>query len=207
MSWAASLIFVTAVGLLWSRNILNAASFLGLEGLLLSAMVLESGSINRGTLIIVGATLVIKAGLIPSIISRVACTWPSKFRQDHPLPLWAYAMGAVLVVAVAHVMQLLKPTGLISHPIVFFSGLASIHLGLIMIVARRHILSQVAALAAIENALMVVAASVAGTLPTFMEFGILIDLTMATGLLVWMGHHIRRQFNSTDVVQLRRLRG
>lgn len=207
MAIAGFLVFAGAVGLLWSRNMVYGLLFLAMEGMALTIMVGSTERLSWAVVAIMAATLAIKVGLIPGSMYRVVSMWPTEFRQDQPLPFWAYPVAAGLLLAVGHVIQLLTPTGIILHRTLFFYGLASIHLGLLMIVSRRHVLSQVAALVGIENGLVVLAASVAGALPTFMEFGMLVDLLVAAAILVWMSHRIHRQFKTTDVVALRRLRG
>ncbi len=76
-----------------------------------------------------------------------------------------------------------------------------------MIVARRHLLAQIASLVAIENGLVVLAVSLAGALPTFVELGMLVDLGIAITLMVWMSHLFHHEYQTTDVVALQRLRG
>ncbi len=207
MAVAGFLVFLGACGLLWSRNMVYGVIFLAAEGLALSMMVWSTEPFSLTMAAIVAATLIIKVGLIPGSMYRVVSRWPTEYRQDQPLPFWAYPVAAGLLLAVGHVIQLLAPSNVIMHRTLFFYGLASIHLGLLMIVSRRHMLSQVAALVGIENGLVVLAASVAGSLPTFMEFGMLVDLLVAAAILVWMSHRIHRQLKTTDVVALRRLRG
>jgi len=62
-------------------------------------------------------------------------------------------------------------------------------------------------LVSMENGLVLLAVSVAGSLPTFVELGMLIDLGIAVALMVWASHRIHQVFETTDVVALRRLRG
>ena len=200
-------LFLSALGLLWSRNTQYTVWFLAGEGLLLSLMVWTTTRFSLVTLLVGVTTLVVKGGLIPGLIYRITRTWPATVRQDHPLPLWAYGTGVLVVLAVGHVIHLLAPTGLIQHTLLFFYALASLHLGLVMIVARRHLLSQLAALVAIENRLVVVAVSLAGALPTFFELGLLIDLGIAAILMVWISHRVHRELQTMDVTALRRLRG
>ncbi len=200
-------VFVAAAGVLVSRNMLFTVRFLALQGIALTALLLTSAPFSLTVLGLALATLLIKGGLIPTVMGRVIRTWPAEYRKDSPLPLWAYLVGAGLVVAVGHVILVLAPTGLILHRALFFYGLASIHLGLLTVVSRRHVLSQVTALVVIENGLVVLAASVAGALPTFMELGMLVDLAVAASVLLWMSRRIHRQTGTTDVAALRRLRG
>jgi hydrogenase-4 component E len=200
-------VFIAAAGVLVARNMLYTVRFLALQGIALTAMVLTSAPLSLTVLGLALATLIIKGGLIPTVMGRVIRQWPAEYRQDMPLPLWAYLVGAGLVVAVGHVIQVLAPTGLILHRTLFFYGLASIHLGLLTVVSRRHVLSQITALVVIENGLVALAASVAGALPTFMELGMLVDLAVAASVLLWMSRRIHHQTGSTDVAALRRLRG
>jgi hydrogenase-4 component E len=201
------LLLMSAIALLWARNMQYAVWFLATQGVLLSVMVWTSTPLTPISVLVAMATLGIKGLLIPGLIHRIMRTWPERFRQDYPLPLWAYALAVGLVLSVGHVIQLLGPTALIQHVLLFFYALSSIHLGFVMIVARRHLLSQLVSLVAIENALVVLAVSVAGSLPTFVELGMLIDIGIAATLMVWMSHRIHHQLQTTDVVALRRLRG
>ncbi len=201
------LIFAAAIGLLWSRTMHYTVWFLASEGLILTLMVWTTSPWSWLTFLVGLATLVVKAGLIPGLIHRLMRTLPPASRQDYPLPLWAYAVAVVVVLAVGHVIHLLGPARIIQHELLFFYALSSIHLGLVMIVARRHLLAQVASLVALENGLVVLAVSLAGALPSFVELGMLVDLGIAITLLVWMSHLFHHEFETTDVVSLRRLRG
>jgi hydrogenase-4 component E len=201
------LLFVAAGGLLWARNMRYSVGLLALEGLLLALMVWTETPTTAATILVGVATLAIKGLLIPIVLWRILQTWPVSVRQDQPLPLWAYGAAAVVVLAVSHVIQLLSPTHLIRQPLLFYYGLASIHVGLVMIVARRHLLSQLAALVGIENGLVLLATALAGSLPTFMELGLLGDLALAVTLLVWTSHLIHQELHTTDVSVLQRLRG
>ena len=206
MATAAFFVFVATAGLLWTRNMTHGAALLAVEGLALSAMVWISGPFTMVRFGVGMATLAVKAGVIPGIMHRVIGQWPAEYRRDRPLPVWAYPAAVALVLAVGHVMHLLAQSGIIRHRLLFFYGMAGIYLGLLQVISRRHVLSQVAALVATENALVVLAASVAGELPTFMEFGMLIDLLVAAVILVWMSRRIHGQFNTTDVTALKFLR-
>ena len=206
MEIAAFVVFLTSVGLLLVCNVKYSVLLLGVEGLALSVMVWLSGPTILDKVGIGLVTLVIKAGVIPGVMYHVVQEWPQEYRRDRPLPLWGYAAGVALVLTVTHIIRLLTPTGIILHRGLFFYGLASIYLGLLQMVSRRHVLSQVGSLVAIENAFVIFAASVAGQLPMFMELGMLVDLLVAAVILVWMSRLVPGQFNTTDVTALRFLR-
>ena len=206
MATTAFVVFLAAVGLLLVRHVKYSVALLGVEGLALSAMVFLSGPVSLYKVGIGLATLVIKAGVIPVVMYRVVMEWPLEYRSDRPLPTWGYVAGVALVLSVTHIIHLLTPTGIIHHRDLFFYGLASIFLGLLQIISRRHVLSQVGSLIAVENALVILSASVAGQLPMFMEFGMLVDLLVAVVILAWMSRLVHGQFNTTDVTALRFLR-
>lgn len=206
MATSALVVFIASVGLLLVRNVRYSVALLGVEGLALSAMVFFSGPITPDKIMIGLATLVVKAGVIPGAMYRVVMDWPPEYRSDRQLPTWAYVVGVALVLSVTRIIHLLAPVGIVQHQVLFFYGLSSIDLGLLQIISRRHVLSQVGSLIAVENALVILAASVAGELPLFMEFGMLIDLLVATVILTWMSRLVHGQFNTTDVSALRFLR-
>lgn len=201
------ILLVSASGLLWSRNMRISIGLLALQGAALSVMVGTSGPLVWATGLVAIATLVIKAGLIPGVLSRMTEALPVEVRQDHPLPLWAYPAALLVVIGTGHIIQLLGPSHIIQNRLTFAYALSTVYLGMVMIVARRHLLSQIAALVSIENGLVVLGVSLAGSLPTFVELGILMDLIIAVSLLVWMGYRIHRKFHTTDVVALQNLKG
>lgn len=200
-------LFIIAAVLLWSRHMRLSILLLAIEGVLLSFMVSISGQLELSSAFVALATLAIKAGLIPAVLSKLMSTFPIEVRNDHSLPLWAYAAGLVVTLGTGHIIQLLGPSHLVHDKLTFFCALSSVYLGMVMIVARRHLLSQIAALVSIENGLVLLGVSLAGSLPVFVELGILVDLAIAVTLLVWMGNRIHRAFQTADVVALQRLKG
>jgi len=207
MNLLGLMLFAIAAVLLWSRNVRFSIILLAIEGGLLSLMVSTSGHLTLSSAFVALATLAIKAGLIPTVLYRMMRTLPVEVRKDQPLPLWAYAAGIVVVLGAGHIIQLLGPSELVQNKLTFFCGLSSVYLGMVMIVARRHLLSQIAALVSIENGLVLLGVSLAGSLPVFVELGILADLAIAVTLLVWMSHRIHKIFQTADVVSLQHLKG
>ncbi len=200
-------LFIAALGLLWTRKMRLSIGLLALEGALLSMMVWNSGYLSWTSALVTLSTLAIKAGLIPAVLSKMVRAAPTEARHDQSLPLWAYGAAVVVTLGTVHIISLLGPSHLIQDKVAFFYSLSTVYLGLVMIVARRHMLSQIAALVSIENGLVLLGVSLAGSLPTLVEFGILVDLVIAVTLLVWTGRRIHREFQTTDVVALQQLKG
>ncbi len=201
------LFFIAALGLLLVRNVYLSIGLVAIEGLLISVMVSSSGPLSWVSGLVTLSTLAIKAGLIPAVLSRLIIALPAEGLKDQPLPLWAYAAAVLAIFGTDHIIHLLAPSHLIQNEPAFFFALSTVYLGLVMIVARRHLLSQIAALVSVENGLVLLAVSMSGSLPTFVELGILVDLVVAVTLLVWTGHQIHQEFKTTDIVVLQRLKG
>ncbi|WP_430626344.1 proton-conducting transporter membrane subunit [Sulfobacillus thermotolerans] len=124
MATAGLLVFLAAGGLLWSRNIARGIWFLVFEGGALGVMVWTSGPLTLAVAVIGAVTMIVKAGLIPYVMHRVMHRWPQEFRQDSSLPLWAYGMAALLVLAVTHAMHLLASFWLSLNVIAWSPNLA-----------------------------------------------------------------------------------
>lgn len=204
--FAASAVFAGSVGLLVARRVETSVLLLSIQGVALTIMVLTTSPLNLGQVALGLVTLVIKAGLIPGVMYRLLREWPLEYRRDGVLPAWAFVAGAVLLLTVTHTIRLLTPTGIVLHTSLFFYGLSSIYLNLLQMISRRHVLSQVGALVAAENGFVILAASVAGDLPMFMELGMLVDVSVAALILVWLSRLVHGKFNTTDVTTLRFLR-
>lgn len=207
MSVLGLLLVLASVALVLSRDVRVTVGVLAVQGAVLAATVVL-GSAGSGTVAMyAGFTVVVKVLLIPGLLYALMRRWPAAVRQDQALPLWAYGAGLLVMLLGAHVTRILGPTHLISRPSLFFYALGAIGLGALMIVARRHLLSQVVALVAMENGLVVLELALAGSLPAFVEVGILVDLAIAVTLLAWLTRRIHQSLSTMDVAALRRLRG
>ena len=200
-------LLATAAGLLFSKSLNHSIVLLGLEGMLLGAVEFFSGPPAWSTALIALATVAVKVTLIPGILWRLARSLPTNARTEQPLPLWAFAAALAAVLGTGHIIQMLEPSRLVLDVMAFFCALCTVWLGMVMVVARRHLLSQVTALVSIENGLMLVGVSLAGSLPGFIELGILADLAAAVTILAWMSHRIHAELRTTDVVALQSLKG
>lgn len=196
-----------ALGILLSRNLRHSLILLSLEGALLGAMSWYSAPSAKWSILIAIATVVVKAGLIPIAMLRVMNLWPSEARRDRQLPIWAYLAMLAGALGAVHIMNLLSSSRLISSAWTFFCAFWIIYLGMVMIVARRHLLSQIVALVSIENGMVLLGVSLSGAFPILLELGILADLTIAVSVLLWTSHHIHMKFETADLAALQQLKG
>jgi hydrogenase-4 component E len=87
------------------------------------------------------------------------------------------------------------------------AGLATLLIGLFVIVSRRKAVSQVLGYIVIENGIYVVGVALVGGVPMLVELGVLMDAFVAVFIMSIAAYHISREFDHTDVDQLDTLKG
>lgn len=153
-------------------------------------------------------TLVVKVGVIPKILHRVAAQLPAEHgvRSLVGLPTSIVACLGLVALALFASPQVALSGTLLNEPPISVS-VSMVLIGLFVISTRRHAVAQLVGLLTIENGLFSGAIAVAYGLPLIVEFGILLDILVAViviGLLVTL---IQRELASIDTSELRRLRG
>ena len=206
MDSLALLMLISSFLMVVVRNVRYVLLFLSLQGWLLWGLLFQSASNATEVLVIGLLTLLVKAFLLPLILYRVSQKWPSSALRIRALPIWGYLLGVVLLLSISHIMPPLQAAGILHQQVWFFYGLGSLFLAYLQIMSRKHVLSLISAFIAIENALVLVAASIAGQLPLMMEIGMLLDLILSTILLAWLSHLILRRFKTVDFTAMRFLR-
>jgi hydrogenase-4 component E len=200
-------VLLAAAGLTTVRRLEYGAALLAVEGLAVAGVSFPAIRADWGGVALAIAVLAVKTLLIPGSIWRVVRELPPARRAEPPVTWWVYPVGALAVVLAFHALTVLTPTGVLRVPLLVFTGLASVHLALLAAVARRHVVSQVMALVAMENGTLVVAAGVAGHLPMVFDLGLVLDLGFATWVLTWLSARIHDTLEHGDVARLVRLRG
>ena len=86
-------------------------------------------------------------------------------------------------------------------------GLATMLIGLFVIVSRRKAITQVLGYIVVENGIYAVGVALVGGVPLLVELGVLLDVFVAVFIMSIAAYHISREFDHIDVDQLDRLRG
>ena len=92
-------------------------------------------------------------------------------------------------------------------PLLIPAGLATLLIGLFLIVSRRTAVTQVLGYLVVENGIYVVGVALVGGVPLLVELGVLMDIFVAVFIMSIAAYHISREFDHIDVDQLDRLRG
>jgi len=86
------------------------------------------------------------------------------------------------------------------------AGLATLLVGLFLIVSRRKAVSQVLGYIVLENGIYTFGLATVGHVPLLVELGVLMDAFVAVFIMSIAAYHISREFNHMDVDLLDRLR-
>ncbi|MFA4986272.1 MAG: NADH-quinone oxidoreductase subunit K [Candidatus Brocadiia bacterium] len=87
------------------------------------------------------------------------------------------------------------------------AGLATLLIGLFVIVSRRKALNQVLGYIVMENGIFAFGAALVADMPTLVELGVLLDAFVAVFIMSIAAHQISREFDHIDVDQLNTLKG
>jgi hydrogenase-4 component E len=101
----------------------------------------------------------------------------------------------------------LAEPGAVAAPLAIPVGLATILIGLFLIVSRRKAITQVLGYIVVENGIYVIGVALVGEVPMLVELGVLMDIFVAVFIMSIAAYHISREFDHIDVDQLDRLRG
>jgi hydrogenase-4 component E len=96
---------------------------------------------------------------------------------------------------------------LAGSPLTVPVGLATMLIGLFVIVSRRKAITQVLGYIVVENGIYAVGVALVGGVPLLVELGVLLDVFVAVFIMSIAAYHISREFDHIDVDQLDRLRG
>jgi hydrogenase-4 component E len=94
----------------------------------------------------------------------------------------------------------------VASPLVLPLALATILVGLFLIVSRRKAIMQVVGYLALENGVFIFGVALAQEQPFLVEMGVLLDVFVAVFIMGIMIFHISREFDHIDVDQLTSLK-
>jgi hydrogenase-4 component E len=205
---ASGLFLLTAVGVLWRREVSALITMLTAQGLALTGiaavLAAEHRSIDAaGIAIGVG---ILKAGIIPWMLRRVHQLVPDA-RETRPLvnvsaSLLAAAGLTLLAYAAARPLVALAPsTSAHATPV----GIAVVLIGFFLAATRQRAISQIIGVLLIDNGIAAVAFLASGGVPLIVELGVSADLALAILVLHLLTNRLHAAFGPTDLDELREL--
>ena len=151
-----------------------------------------------------------KAGLIPTLLSRHATALARRGVPDPeplvPVPIGLLVCGLLVVVGFGQTRELFgAATSVIASCLPV--SVATLLVGLFLMVSRRQALLQVVGLVFVENAIFLAAVSLTYGMPLVIEMGGLLDLIVGVVLLGLFVGRIEETHGDTDTTKLRSLKG
>jgi hydrogenase-4 component E len=207
---AAGAFLLTAVLIVWRRELRAIVRLLAWQGMALAAIPLVEGVYQGDRAIVtVGViVLVLKALVLPILLGRVVGTEDQERRESTPLvnttaSLLITAGLTVLAYAVTRPIIALDPTEATrAVPAAF----AVILIAVFVMVSRRRALSQAVGFLMLDNGIAATGFLITAGVPLIVELGASLDALFAVLVLGVLTGRMRRAFGDTDLDQLRELR-
>jgi len=206
---AAGALLLTAVLILWRRELAAIINVFALQGLALAVLVgliaIDEGSIELGVVAV--GVLVLRAGLLPWLLRRALAGAGQTRRETRPLvnvvsSLLAAAALALLAYAVSQPLVALDPSPA-AHAIPV--GMGVVLIGFFVLVTRRLALSQVVGFLLMDNGITAVGFLTSAGVGVVVELGISLDVLLVVLVLQILKTRIRQAFGDTDIDDLREL--
>lgn len=205
----AALILLTAFGLLVQRRMYGLLHIFAWQGFFLSVSTAIVGYIAEAHHLFISSalTLALKVILIPYIlhylIQRLHIYKEVEALVNIPATM---LIGIILVIFSYHLTSPIRELSTLITRSTIAVALATVMLGLLMMITRRHAVTQIIGFLAMENGLFFAATSATYGMPLVVELGVALDILIAAFIFGIFFFQIRTTFDSLDVTQMTRLK-
>lgn len=216
LALATGALLVTAALLVWRRSLSAAARILAVQGaalgLVVAAVALEERDLELGLVTVLVLTL--KAVVIPAVIARGVRTSGVE-REERPrlnptaglvvatgLTTLAYLVSEPIGQAVTGRRVAESGPGGFAVPV----GLTLVLVGLLLVVTRRRVLSQLVGFLVLDNGIAAVAFLTAAGVPFVVELGVSLDVLLVALILAVLSGRLHAVLGSVTVDELDELR-
>lgn len=206
---ACGALLLTAVLVLWRREVAVIIRIFALQGVALAALVAvlavhersaELGAVGIGI-------LVLRAGVLPYLLRRALVGFPQAPRETRPVvnvaaSLLAAAVLALIAYAVSQPLVALAPSPA-THAIPV--GVTVVLIGFFVLVTRRRALSQLVGFLLMDNGITALGFLTTSGVGLVVELGVSLDVLLAVLVLQILTSRMRAAFGDTDLDELREL--
>jgi hydrogenase-4 component E len=206
---ACGALLLTAVLVLWRRELTVIIRVFALQGLALAALVGVLAAHEGATeLWVVGALmLVLRAGVLPWLLRRALAGSGDAGRETRPVvnvatSLLTAAVLALLAYAVSRPLVALAPSPATQAIPV---GVTIVLIGFFVLVTRRRALSQLVGFLLLDNGITAVGFLTTTDVGLLVEAGVSLDVLLAVLVLRILTARMRETFGDTDLDELREL--
>jgi hydrogenase-4 component E len=206
---ACGALLLTAVLVLWRRELAVIIRVFALQGVALAALVAVLAAHERsGELWAVAAgVLVLRAGVLPYLLRRALASAGETQRETRPLvnvsaSLLAAAVLTLLAYAASRPLVELAPSAVTAAIPV---GVTVVLIGFFVLVTRRRALSQLVGFLLMDNGITAVGFLTTSGVGLIVELGVSLDVLLAVLVLQVLTTRMRETFGDTDLDELREL--
>ena len=209
ISFLAAFVLLTAFGMLVQRRMTGLIHLFTWQGLFLSISTAVVGFVaGRHHLYISSLlTLSLKVILLPYIlhvlVRRLRIHREIETVVNVPLTM---LIGIALVIFSYHLTAPVRELSTLVTRSVLAIALATVMIGLLMMITRRHAVTQIIGFLAMENGLFFAATSATYGMPLVVELGVALDILIAAFIFGIFFFHIHTTFDSLDVEQMAKLK-
>jgi hydrogenase-4 component E len=208
-SLLAALILLTAFGLLVQRRMYALLHLFAWQGLFLSISTAIVGFVAKSHHLYISSllTLTLKVVLLPYIlhilIRKLKIHREVETVVNVPTTM---LIGIALVIFSYHLTAPIRELSTLVTRSTLAVALATVLLGFLMMITRKHAVTQIIGFLAMENGLLFAATSATYGMPLVVELGVALDLLIAAFIFGIFFFHINTTFDSLDVDQMARLK-
>lgn len=205
----AALILLTAFGLLVQRRMYGLLHLFAWQGLFLSISTAVVGYVAGQSHLYISSvlTLALKVIVLPYILHRLIIRLQIHKEIETVVNVpTTMLIGIALVIFSYHLTAPIRELSTLVTRSTLAVALATVMLGLLMMITRRHAVTQIIGFLAMENGLFFAATSATYGMPLVVELGVGLDILIAAFIFGIFFFHISETFDSLDVEQMARLK-
>lgn len=205
----AALILLTAFGLLVQRRMYGLLHLFAWQGLFLSISTAVVGFAAGQSHLYISSvlTLALKVILLPYILHRLIIRLQIHKEIETVVNVpTTMLIGIALVIFSYHLTAPIRELSTLVTRSTLAVALSTVMLGLLMMITRRHAVTQIIGFLAMENGLFFAATSATYGMPLVVELGVGLDILIAAFIFGIFFFHISETFDSLDVEQMARLK-
>ena len=208
-SLLAALILLTAFALVVQRRMNALLHIFAWQGFLLAVSTAIVGFVGGAHHLYISSilTLSVKVVLLPYILLKLIQKLKIHKEIDSLINIpTTMLIGIVLVIYSYHLTAPIRELSTLVTRSTIAVALATFMLGFLMMITRKHAVTQIIGFLAMENGLLFAATSATYGMPLVVELGVALDLLIAAFIFGMFFFHISTTFDSLDVDQMARLK-
>jgi hydrogenase-4 component E len=205
----AALVLLCAFGMLVQRRMNGLIRLFAWQGLFLSISTAIVGYVADQHHLYISSllTLSLKVILLPYIL-HILVRRLKIHREIETIVNVPFTMliGIALVIFSYYLTAPVSHLSTLITRSILAIALATVMIGLLMMITRRHAVTQIIGFLALENGLFFAATSATYGMPLVVELGVALDILIAAFIFGIFFFHIHTTFDSLDVEQMARLK-